>query len=567
MAKRVAEVIYRLKDLFSGNVERIAQGYRRLGDSAQIAGRRTSRAFDGAAAPLARLSASLSKARGLMAGLGSAAVATQAFKNFVDQADEVGKIAEKLGVTSEELSALGYAAERANVPFQSMATSMQRLIRRSSEAAKNTGAAGKALRELGIDAKAFVALSLEDKMARLADAFGSIDNQADRVRLAFALFDSEGVDMVRVLQEGGSAMRALTAEARELGKTFDNETTAAAANFNDSLTKLSATWDGAMNSLLTGPLEAANHATEVFGISADKVANLRAELKNLESVQGGGFNPFGFVTALAEFTGLSDIEGDIARVRGELEAIENARSRQVESDAEAAASAAKLKAELAEQASVYASISERAESALDARKAAFDKETAELRRAKVEQLTIEQEFQRLVDEIAKPEDQDVSAIDVSLKQKQAAAAAEAGDTEKAIKLAREGGEMLEALKKKGTETGGTLGFLAEELQRVAVAASQSQVAGEQEDVRLAGGALKTMEAQVSQMKATAEAAGAEAGTAYARAMQEAMGRFNLDPPKVNQSAPRIRRNGDSFSDGTDFTEPGLRREIEKRGGK
>ncbi len=563
LTDREIAVAYKIRDYFSAPVRKIQARYSdlsrsadRSADSIERSNRRSSGSFD-------RLAGSLTKIRGLIAGLGAATAGGAAFKSFVDRADAVGKTAQKLGVTADELTALGYAAERSNIQFDSMSTALQRLIRRSAEAAKGTGEAKDALRALGIDAQSFVKLSLEQKMVALADAFKAIDDQGERVALAFKLFDAEGVDMVRVLQEGGAAMQALTNEARDLGKTLNDEATKAAAEFNDALTKIEATIDGFGYKIGTGILENVNDLTEVLGLSADRAANLRAELKNLEALQeGGDGNPFAYIVQLADAVGLKDLEGEIAAIREELDKLEQAKIDQASSDKEAARAARELQEELKEQARVYDLLSERAERSLEVRKDQYKAETEELRKAKAEQLKIQQDFQNLVDEIARPEIEDVGLGDIFGAINRANAELERGQTDSAIKSAREGADLLKRLKDEGTESAGVLKYLAEQLQNVANKAGDQNVSKESEDVRVAGGILKTYEAQLAVMQETAKTAGNTAGIAFAEAMQSAMSRLTLEPPPVNApSAPGIRRSGNSFSDGSDYRPPSMERDI------
>lgn len=563
---RAVDIAYRIKDYFTGPVRKIEAGYKdlsrtadRSADSIERSNRRSSGSFD-------RLAGSLTKIRGLIAGLGAATAGGAAFKSFVDRADAVGKTAQKLGVTADELTALGYAAERSNIQFDSMSTALQRLIRRSAEAAKGTGEAKDALRALGIDAQSFVKLSLEQKMVALADAFKAIDDQGERVALAFKLFDAEGVDMVRVLQDGGAAMQALTNEARDLGKTLDDETTRAAAAFNDSLTKIEATLDGLGNRVGATALGGVNQLTEALGISADHAANLRTQLEILERQQAGDFRfLFGITdsaTNLADTIGLIDLEQSIEDIRKELTELEDAKRAQAQADKVAAEAAKEHAEELKEQARVYDLLNDRAERSLEARKDQFKAETEELRKAKAEQLKIQQDFQNLVDEIARPEIEDVGLGDIFGAINRANAELERGQTDNAVKTARDGADLLKRLKDEGTESAAVLKFLAEQLQNVANKAGDQNVSKESEDVRVAGGVLKTYEAQLAVMQGTAKVAGNAAGIAYFEAMQAAMSRLTLEPPKVNApSAPDIRRSGNSFSDGSDYRSPSLEREI------
>jgi hypothetical protein len=45
----------------------------------------------------------------------------------------------------------------------------------------------------------------EDLLGDVADAFASIEDPAERVRLAFKLFDSEGIALVNLLRGGSDA--------------------------------------------------------------------------------------------------------------------------------------------------------------------------------------------------------------------------------------------------------------------------------------------------------------------------------------------------------------------------
>ena len=57
----------------------------------------------------------------------------------------------------------------------------------------------------------------EDLLADVADAFARIEDPAERVRLAFKLFDSEGVALVNLLHGGSGALEEMRERARDLG--------------------------------------------------------------------------------------------------------------------------------------------------------------------------------------------------------------------------------------------------------------------------------------------------------------------------------------------------------------
>src|SRR5919108_668855 len=61
----------------------------------------------------------------------------------------------------------------------------------------------------------------EDLLADVADAFARIEDPAERVRLAFKLFDSEGVALVNLLRGGSGALEEMRERARDLGIVLD----------------------------------------------------------------------------------------------------------------------------------------------------------------------------------------------------------------------------------------------------------------------------------------------------------------------------------------------------------
>jgi hypothetical protein len=100
---------------------------------------------------------------------------------------------------------------------------LQRFTRRAAEAAQGTGEAKDALAQMGIalrDQSGNLRRS-EDLLGDVADAFAGIEDPAERVRLAFKLFDSEGVALVNLLRDGNGALDEMRERARDLGIVLD----------------------------------------------------------------------------------------------------------------------------------------------------------------------------------------------------------------------------------------------------------------------------------------------------------------------------------------------------------
>src|SRR5919106_455892 len=127
------------------------------------------------------------------------------------------------GSASRPLRELRFAAKASGVEQQTLDMALQRFTRRAAEAAQGTGEAKDALAQLGItlrDQDGHLRRS-EDLLADVADAFAGIEDPAERVRLAFKLFDSEGVELVNLLADGSSALEEMRERARDLGIVLD----------------------------------------------------------------------------------------------------------------------------------------------------------------------------------------------------------------------------------------------------------------------------------------------------------------------------------------------------------
>ncbi len=143
-------------------------------------------------------------------------------KNVIDTADRIHKMHLRLGAGIKALSEYRGVAELSGVTFNTFATAMQRMVRRVSEAAKGTGEAKGALKELNIDATKFAKLKPSEQFEKLAEAFDKISNQGDRLRLAMKIFDTEGAAaFLQMTADGSDGLRKMREQMEGFGWTKD----------------------------------------------------------------------------------------------------------------------------------------------------------------------------------------------------------------------------------------------------------------------------------------------------------------------------------------------------------
>jgi len=195
-----------------------------------------------------------------------------------DFADSIAKLNERIGLTPELLSEMQFAAERSGIEFTVLTTGFQRAIRRMDEfRTTGKGIAAGALKELGGGLAEAVQRGedFETLLPLLSDRFQALGADATRVRVAMALFDTEGVKLVQLLRQGSEGVEELRRQAREFGITLDQDAVSSAAAFNDALSNFKASIRGVKQTLVVELLPLLTKELEKF---ANFIKNNRQEI-------------------------------------------------------------------------------------------------------------------------------------------------------------------------------------------------------------------------------------------------------------------------------------------------
>jgi len=189
---------------------------------------------------MGKLGSTISKVIKTVAKIGAALIAAGAavlalVNKFASLQDEVAKFSLRLGISVAELSAYQFVAQQAGISTEQFNMAIQRMTRRVAEASQGMGEGAGALKELGIVAKEFTKLGIEDKLTILADKIEGVTSESDKLRIAFKLFDSEGTSVLQMLKGGSAEMRRLAEDAKFLGVVLNEQGTANAAKFKDEM--------------------------------------------------------------------------------------------------------------------------------------------------------------------------------------------------------------------------------------------------------------------------------------------------------------------------------------------
>jgi hypothetical protein len=184
---------------------------------------------------------------------GALTAAAVAFKEFVSPSfealDTLGDLSSRLGVATDKLAALQYAAGLAGIEQESLTTAVGKFLDTLSNAANGVKTAQQAFGALGLATADLRRMELDQQLAAVADKFREIKNPADRIRIAMDLFGKSGAQMLQLMNDGGQSLITTLQEARSLGVAPSADDVAKIQSANDAIDRMNAAWKGVANTV------------------------------------------------------------------------------------------------------------------------------------------------------------------------------------------------------------------------------------------------------------------------------------------------------------------------------
>jgi hypothetical protein len=185
---------------------------------------------------------------GIAAGLGVAVGALTAITaKVLESADGLAKTSDKMGVTTEELSALRHAAQLAGMDIKEMDKSLQFMQRNMAEAADGMSTQADAFEKLGLSAEKLQTVNPGDAMQEIIRALAGVENQSEKVQIAMDIFGRSGASMLNLTADGLEKARK---EAELFGIAMSRADAKQMENINDSMTRIKGAIQGAAITLV-----------------------------------------------------------------------------------------------------------------------------------------------------------------------------------------------------------------------------------------------------------------------------------------------------------------------------
>ena len=229
-----------------------------------------------------------------LAGAGVAASLVAAVRSTANFGDQMGHAAQRLGITTESMSRLRYAALQSDATFEQLEQGLNRLGQGTVTNAALFDRLGIATRDSAGNMRASDALFKD-----VADLFAAMPAGIEETNLAIALFGRElGPRLLPTLNNGADGLRELGDEAERFGRVVTDEAAESAILFNDNLSKL---------------MEAGTGLVHVLGNAViPAIARLSTEMLEGQRIAGGFWQALGTFATINPFR---SIEGNLAERR------------------------------------------------------------------------------------------------------------------------------------------------------------------------------------------------------------------------------------------------------------
>lgn len=155
--------------------------------------------------------------------------------------EELSLLSDQTGISVENLSRLGFAADQSGGDLESAARAVGRLQIRLGQADRDGGSFADTLSELGISLRDDVTGETRDTLdvlAELSDAFVGAESAEERARLGNEAFGRSWQELAPLLMEGKDGLEDLMQQADDLGIVMSQEAADASRQLGDNVNVL-----------------------------------------------------------------------------------------------------------------------------------------------------------------------------------------------------------------------------------------------------------------------------------------------------------------------------------------
>lgn len=205
----------------------------------------------------------------LIGGLGVGAVVTELIdlgKRALDNAINIAHMSEKVGASTEVISALSLAATTAGVSQEDLSNGLVKLARSMDQAAQGSTKPLDAFKRLGISMRDIKSDDPGQMFVLLAQKMSGMEDGTKKAAIAQALLGRSGADLIPLLDQlANGGFEQITQKALRMGLLLDQDAVEGVEHMHGALVDLGNIAEGVATQFLVGFAPKAADAMETFG--------------------------------------------------------------------------------------------------------------------------------------------------------------------------------------------------------------------------------------------------------------------------------------------------------------
>ncbi len=186
-------------------------------------------------------------------------------QSSVDAADQIQKLGQKVGSSTENLSALHLIVRTSSSSLQEMGSALAKQNKFIGEAAEGTPKAVATLRDLNLTLKDFKGKDSVQIFELLAQKITALPSPLRKTKLAMDIFGKAGANLLPTMNAlADEGLAKVTERARELGVLIDTKLAESARQMNDDFELLKAQSEGLGTRLAAGLVPQLSQAMQIM---------------------------------------------------------------------------------------------------------------------------------------------------------------------------------------------------------------------------------------------------------------------------------------------------------------
>ena len=278
-----------------------------------------------------------------LAGFLSAGMFVKFVKDAVEANSRLYDLSQRLGTTTEYLSAMRFAVKQNGADFESFTNTIQMMERQIGLAASGISTkAVKAFEELNLSVEKLTKVSPETAYAAIVQRLSEISDQSTRAAVASRIFGDGMIAMQFAAQGGATALANAMEKAKEFGVVVSQDAAKASKDATDAIEEMKAALEGLSNAVIPKAigwlekfaegLRKAFFATELEKLNQQiaetegALGEMQKKIKELYKRQDAGETPLPF--GMGSFTpAINELIARISEAHKQLELLIAARDR------------------------------------------------------------------------------------------------------------------------------------------------------------------------------------------------------------------------------------------------